>query len=341
MSRGHGRTIAAAPDVRGSPDPATRPWWNAERALRWSRLIVLAVAVCAILWGLYLFYLEQPANWLNLDGARVALAGRTWAAGGDPYLTAGFVYAPPMVLVASLLPGGIWPAWAVIEVACVIWAAWDLGSPIQRVLAVLVALSWPGVWTDIVLGNVTVAIVATALLAIRGDSLRRGIPFGIALALVPKPLALILIPWLFVHNRRSFSGMAWGAVGTSAIGLLALGPGIYQRFAGALLVGIDPRFPGNNGLSYIDPLLGLIAALAGLFVGTYVGTYASIVALAVLPIYARARPAAATAMGALTIPIQTALPLAGAVAFVTMLVASARGRPSAGGDTVVAAASTP
>jgi len=268
------------------------------------------LVMAAVVIGLECILIFQPWNDIGVDFDRVIAAGQIWRAGGDPYRLTGYLYTPAMTMIASFVPPGTWIFWALIEVALVVSVAprnwWGLA----------VALIWPGVWLDIALGNVTIALVAAALLAIRWDRPLAGLPLGIALALAPKPMFALLIVWLAIHRRCSFVGVVAGAVLCTSVGLLVTGAGSYGNFFGALLTGVDVHFVGNSGLSYVSPALGaaayiiaalvclryigrqgdglMAAAIAGLFAGTYVGLYATVLPLAVLPGFATVRPIAAT-----------------------------------------------
>ena len=266
--------------------------------------------VAAIAIGLECLLIIQPWNDIAVDFDRVIAAGQLWRTGADPYGLAGYLYSPAMTAIASLVPPGTWAVWASVELALVLLLAprtwWGL----------LVAITWPGVWLDIALGNVTIALTAAGLVALRSDRVRSGLPFGIALALAPKPMFVLLLVWMAFNRRRSFQGVALGGLAMTLAGALLAGVHSYVDFARALATGVDSHFVGNYGLSFISPVLGLVAfavvavvalslirrpsdglmaaAIAGTFAGTYVGLYSTVLPLAVLPTFARARPVAAT-----------------------------------------------
>jgi hypothetical protein len=213
----------------------------------------------------------------------------------------GFLYAPPMAVVGALLTPTFWGAWAAAELAMAIALA-----P-RSVPALLVAVTWPGVLSDVALGNVTVVLVVAAMLAVRHDRLAAGVPLGFALAAAPKPMFLMLLLWLLVHRRRAFWGVAVGGASLTLAAALLLGPSLYVQFFEVILRGVDPRFVGNSGLSSLWPLGGALvwlasavaaillirrpeaglmaAAVAGTFAGTYAGIYSTTLPLAVLPLY--------------------------------------------------------
>ena len=259
------------------------------------------VGLVSVLGGLAVFVSWHPSTWVSLDLTRVAAAGAEWHAGRDPYAVGGFLYAPPMAVVGALLTPNVWVAWAAAELAMAIALA-----P-RSVPALLVAVTWPGVLSDVALGNVTVVLVVAAMLAMRHDRLAAGVPLGVALAAAPKPMFLMLLLWLLVHRRRTFWGVAAGGASLTLAAALLLGPSLYVQFLEVILRGVDPRFVGNSGLSYLWPLGGALAwlasalaaillirrpeaglmaaAVAGTFAGTYAGIYSTTLPLAVLPLY--------------------------------------------------------
>jgi Glycosyltransferase family 87 len=267
-------------------------------------LVVAAVAI-----GLECLLIIQPWNDIGVDFDRVIAAGRVWRAGGDPYGLSGYLYTPAMTAIASLLPSGTWAVWAVAELALIL-----LLAP-RTWWALLIAITWPGIWIDLALGNVTIALVAAAILAIRSDRRRSGLLLGVALALAPKPMFALFLLWLAFHRRQSLIGVLAGGLVATLAGVLVAGSNSYSNFAQALLTGVDSHFVGNYGLSFISPIAGIGAflvvavislscirrpadglmavAIAGTFAGTYIGLYSTILPLAVLPLFAVERPSAA------------------------------------------------
>jgi hypothetical protein len=279
-----------------------------------SRPALRSLAAISIAVGITCLALFRPWEWVGLDYSRMLAAGETWRSGGDPYRIYGYLYTPAMTAVASVIPAGSWSVWAAIELLLVVAVA-----P-RNAWALLVAVTWPGVWADMALGNVTIAMVAATVVAVRYDRQAAGLGLGVALALVPKPMFVLVLLWMLRHRRRSAVGVALGGGLTTLAGLAAAGPEAYRSFAATLVSGVDPHFVGNAGLSYISPLLGaaafvlagalavglsrrpadglMAAALAGTFAGTYVGLYSTVLPLALLPAYGRVRPLRATVVAA-------------------------------------------
>jgi hypothetical protein len=298
------------------------------------RLAWVAIGFLAIFLGLGAAVLLQPWTRDFLDWRRVLQAGATWAAGGDPYALSGYFYTPALAVVASPLGGWSIPVLLVAEVVVLVWL-----SP-RHPLAILAVLAWPPVWGDIALGNETILLVGALAVAIRGDTLGRGVLLGVGLALVPKPMFVPVLLWLAFHRRRSLAGvLAAGAAVTLPAALLT---GLYPSFLAALVRGIDPGFAGNVGITAVVPWAGpivsvaavlvallvvrrdedglLVAGLAGTFMGTYVGLYAPVLPAGLLEGYARLRPGRALIVGAAGAVAWLALPLAAAIALVAVLV---------------------
>ncbi len=273
---------------------------------------LLAVASIAV--GLGCVALFAPWMWVGLDFDRVLAAGDAWRTGSDPYAIYGYLYTPAMTAVASLVPPGTWAVWAAIELAVVVVVA-----P-RNAWALVVAMTWPGVWADVVLGNVTIILVAAAMLAIRMDRFAVGMPLGALLALSPKPMFIFVLVWLAIQRPHSLLGVVSAAAAVTAVGAIVAGPTAYGRFVVALIRGVDPQFVGNVGLSYISPILGFVAfmvvgtlaivlvrrpedelmaaGIAATFAGTYVGLYSTILPLAILPRYGLANPSVARRIAA-------------------------------------------
>ena len=189
---------------------------------------------------------------------------------------------------------------------------------VDRILILIAVLTFAPVVHELLLGQTTLPIAATLyLVARRPDRMRHGIPFGIALALAPKPLLLPILLWMLVWRRQAFTGALLTAVAMTAVGLLALGMDQYRDWiavlagaGGATIAGTLSLWERGNfslwpmdlvsiviacavvGASLWailrDPERGFVAALlAGLLLAPYSQLYAfSILLLAVRPAYA-------------------------------------------------------
>lgn len=316
-------------------------------ALRHPRAWITALSII----GFAAYVATQPSGYAGLDFARMVEAGQTWRSGGDPYSVGGYLYAPPVAALASFLEPAHWAAWAAMSLALVVVAAPRSAG------ALLLAMTWPGVLADITLGNTTIPLVAVALVALSGNAIGRGLPLGVCLALVPKPMFVMVVLWICWHERQTAVGIFLGAALATVIGVATLGIDPYAAFVGALTRGVDPHFVGNSGLSYVWPFGGFVAwgasavvaigllrrredglmaaALSGTFAGTYVGLYSTVLTLAILPRYLRVRPTIAAAISVAAVIAIQSLWLGASVALVLVTwTAWRRGiesRPSVGG----------
>ena len=312
-------------------------------------------AVAAVTIGIGLAAAVSLHPWLLqlLDWRRVLEAGQSWSGGGDPYLVSGYFYTPALAMLASVLPD--WSAYIILVAEIVVVL---LVVP-RHPLAIAAAFAYPPVWGDLALGNVTILLVGAFLLAIRTDSRAGGIPFGIGLALVPKPMFLPVLLWMVVHRRRSLTGTMLS--GLAVTGAALAGSADYAAFIAALSQGIPPHFDGNIGITTVLPDAGIMtsigalvvtvllvrgettglmaAAIAGTFMGTYVGLYAPVLPAAVLPAYHVAHPRRALAIGWIGSVAWLALPIAAVGGWLVELVRwrpRGRGMRAAAGPGVVA-----
>jgi hypothetical protein len=307
------------------------------------RLVWFAIAIATILWGVFVLrvwwpHLTEPGGWWAIDSRRVLEATRLWQAGGDPYSILGFLYSPVVLVVAiPFLWVGEW-GWVAVEVVALSWLVLDAtrshSLPARALALVAGALYLPAA-ADLLLGNVTIALTAAALLALRSDRRRSGVAFGLALAAVPKPLFVPLLLWMVVHRRESLKGVVVGGLAGTTFGLIVMSPALYASFVTTLALGgrIPLDFAGNSGLSAISPLLGylgialglavtgialarrsagtslVVVTLAGVFTSPYAGLYAGVPLLLALPGFARVRPIRAQIVACLSAGFVLAMPL--------------------------------
>jgi hypothetical protein len=109
-------------------------------------------------------------------------------------------------------------------------------APVDRVLVAIAALTFAPVVYEVLLGQTTLLIAASIYpIARRPDSLRNGIPFGIALALAPKPLLLPFLVWMLVWRRRALTATALTAIALTAFGIAVLGADQYRDWLSILM----------------------------------------------------------------------------------------------------------
>lgn len=252
----------------------------------------------------------------------------------------GFLYSPLMSLAA--LPLAFLSPTAAGAVMSLVGAAILLAGValetrgralVDRVLIGIAVFTFAPVVYELLLGQTTLLIAASLYpIARRHDGFRNGIPFGIALALAPKPLLVPLLIWMLVWRRRALTATVLTALILSAIGIAVLGFEQYRSWflvlTGAGRESVSGTFVlsgdavGNRSLWPLgpvtflvacavvvvtgwailrDPARGFIASLfAGLLLAPYSLLYAfSILLLAVKPAMAIApRTVAALALTA-------------------------------------------
>jgi hypothetical protein len=219
--------------------------------------------------GLYILVWLAVALPLGLptqDGNRLFEAGQRALAGADIYSDPSFLYGPlaailaaPLAAIPPLLGHVVWLA---IHAVVVLWLGRRLGGSFR-------ALIFLPFVADAYLGNVNSFLVLATLLAFVDDA-RHGIPLGLLLALVPKPLIVPIMLWLVIHRRRSALG-AIGAAATLTIVGVSLMPNAYAEWFEALAAGGRFAAPStwNQAISGVAPALALPIAI---------GSYAILVA---------------------------------------------------------------
>ena len=324
--------------------------------VRWSgRPTLFAVAVMNVITGLGLGA-TIAEEVFGADSGLYRRCALLLAEGGTE--SCGMLYSPLTALVARPLTW-VTPTTAMVAMTLIGAAILLVGvmletrgqAAVDRVLVAMAALTFAPVVYELLLGQTTLLIAATIyLVARRPDGFRNGIPFGIALALAPKPLLLPFLVWMLAWRRRALMGTVVATLTLTAVGVALLGLDQYREWLSALtgagresLAGtFGPSLHGNFSIWPLnpatlllacavaaatlwailrDPARGLVAALlAGLLLAPYSGLYAfSILLLAVKPALAfapratRALASTANLAGAL-VGVLTAWTVAGLVA---------------------------
>jgi len=102
---------------------------------------------------------------------------------------------------------------------------------VDRVLIGVAALTFAPVVYELLLGQTTLLIAATLYpIARRQDGFRNGIPFGVALALAPKPLLLPVLFWMLIWRRRALTTTIVAASILTGIGIAVLGLEQYRSW---------------------------------------------------------------------------------------------------------------
>jgi hypothetical protein len=305
--------------------------------------IVLSLATIASWW---------PLPWINLDGDRMLEASQVFLRGDDPYGIPGYLYsplAPILTAPLALVPYGL-ALLLLVKVELVAGYAWVRFGPL---LAVAVLLS-PPVFSDLVLGNVNLLLVAAAAWMIAKGGIGPGVVSGILFAAFPKPMLLPLLLWVFVFRRRSALGWLIASLVATAVAVAVVGPGRYAEFVALLLRGGDvgSSFVGSAGLSSFSPVAGFVvgvvaagifvwsmrsrdwttslvaAAAAGMLAGTYQTLNSAELLLGVLPWYAALHPRRAPLVLAAVFGAVVSLPLAAIATLAVALVPRSRAEPA-------------
>lgn len=196
---------------------------------RWSgRPTLFAIAVMNAITGLG-FAVKEGHDVFGADSGLYRQCAVLLADGQTEFC--GFLYSPLTALVArpltwvapvtamltmTLIGAGIVVAGVILETRG--------QAVIDRILVAVAALTFAPVVFELLLGQTTMPIAATIyLFARRPDSFRSGIPFGVALALAPKPLLFPVLLWMLVWRRRALTASAATALLLTAVGVGLLG----------------------------------------------------------------------------------------------------------------------
>ena len=249
-----------------------------------------------------------------IDLRRVLQAAVIFGASGDPYELPGYLYSPFATLLAipwTTLPEGasvgLWVAVeVVVALASTLWYVRDRAWVVQ-LLAVGAVMTFRPVAVDLALGNVTIIMTAAILLMCSRDRIAFGLPLGLIVAAVPKPMVLPFLVWALRYRRGSLLGVVIGVILGTTVGLALAGPEAYAAYVGALAAFDTVEFIGNEGLSFLSvpaarivavvvtlgfllvlatkgPVVSLTwASVLGIFVAPYVGGYAALPFLVAVP----------------------------------------------------------
>jgi hypothetical protein len=328
---------------------------------RWSgRPTLFAVAVMNAITGVGVAA-TISADVFGADSGVYRRCALLLAEGGTDFC--GMLYSPLTALVARPLtwvsPTTAMVAMTLIGVAILLTgvALETRGqATIDRVLVAVSALTFAPVVYELLLGQTTLLIAAALYpLSRRPNGFRNGIPFGIALALAPKPLLFPILVWMLVWRRRALMATMLTTLALTLVGIALVGLDQYREWISVLTGAGRESVAGTFGLSLHgnfsiwplnpatvvlacavaavtlwailrDPSRGFVASLlAGLLLAPYSGLYAfSILLLAVKPALAfapratRALALTANLAGAL-VGVLTAWTMAGLAACLPIL----------------------
>jgi hypothetical protein len=153
-----------------------------------------------------------------------------------------FLYSPLAALVARPLT---WlpVTWAPVVMALIGAAVLVAGillethgsRPLDRMLVAVAAFTFAPVVNELLLGQVTLLVAATLYPVVRRrDGLAPGIPFGIALALAPKPFLVPVLLWMLLRRPRALGGALATAMLLTAATVVVLGPEIHRQWLDTL-----------------------------------------------------------------------------------------------------------
>lgn len=193
----------------------------------------------------------------------------------------GFLYSPLMALAARPLS---WVPAVTAEAAMslvgvgIVLAGVTLETRgqarIDRMLVAVAALTFAPVVYELLLGQTTLLIAATVYpIARQPDRMRNGIPFGIALALAPKPLLLPLLLWMLVWRRRALTATVITGLVMTGLGVIVLGLAPYRDWLAVLLGAgretaagtfiLSARDTGNFSVWPLTPVTVALAVVVG------------------------------------------------------------------------------
>jgi len=260
----------------------------------------------------------------NFQAATDLLAGRFGTDGG-------YLYSPLAALLtvpATWVPAGVaLGAWLALKLTVLAWGirheTRGLGLPAAALVALAVVTFVPTLH-DLLLGNVTVLLVAAvALVAWRPDHPLSGLALGLVLATAPKPQLIPILVWMVLFRPRALLGAAVTALAATLGTILIVGKGPYLAWLEVLRAPdyLATSMAGNLAPQALLPALAsliwlvtagglllafrrgerpaLIAALtAGLLLAPYTMAYGAMALLLAVRPVAERLPAVAVALAA-------------------------------------------
>ncbi|MBI2763192.1 MAG: DUF2029 domain-containing protein [Chloroflexi bacterium] len=245
---------------------------------RWAgRPTLFAVAVMNVITGLGLAVTIFAGNF-GVDSGLYRRCAVLLAEGQTDFC--GFLYSPLTAVVARPLtwisPTAAMVAMSLIGIAVVVTGVvleTRGHALVDRLLVAIAALSFAPTVHELLLGQTTLLIAAAIYpLARRADAFRNGIPFGIALALAPKPLVVPVLIWLVVWRRQALAATVLTTLLLTGVGMALLGVGQYQEWIAVLSGAGNASVAGslslwergNFSLWPLNPVTFVIACVVGI-----------------------------------------------------------------------------
>ena len=243
-------------------------------------LIAAAIVIACLDLAILPYVLREGAT----DWAAYEQAGRLIALHQNPYAWADtpdiraltpypYLYPPPLAWIWNLgFTPALWLGLKIASLAALAAFAWrhapTAAARVGFSLGLVgVAIAFPPVIHDLILGNVMVLyLAAIALVCAWPDRRWAVIPLGVLIAIAFKPLVAPILLWLLIRERARFIDVVVVAVGLTLAFALVIGPTFYVQYLVALpkLGALAQPFSGNLGLSGVSPALALAAIPLGL-----------------------------------------------------------------------------
>jgi hypothetical protein len=243
-------------------------------------LIAAAIVIACLDLAILPYVLREGAT----DWAAYEQAGKLMASHQNPYAWADaadiraltpypYLYPPPLAWLWGVgFTPGLWLALKIASLGGLAAFAWRYASTPGGRLAVAVSLfgiavAFPPVVHDLILGNVMVLYLATiAVLSAWPDRRWAVVPLAVLMAIAFKPFVAPIVLWLLIRDPARFVDLVAVAVGLTLVFALMIGPTPYGQYLVALpkLGGLAQPFSGNLGLSGISPVVALVAIPIGL-----------------------------------------------------------------------------
>jgi Glycosyltransferase family 87 len=263
-----GREVTAVVSARDRLSKAMDRWTG--------RPALFAIAIMNLITGLGMGVGIAGANF-GADSSLYRQCAVLLAEGQTQFC--GFLYSPLMALAAQPLTW-ISSTAAIVLMSLIGGAILLIGVTLEtrgqalpdRALIGIAVFTFAPVVYELLLGQTTLLIAATLYpIARREDGVRNGIPFGVALALAPKPLLLPVIVWMFVWRRRALTATVLTALILTGIGIAVLGFDQYRSWlmvltgagresaSGTFVLSGDAV--GNRSLWPLSPLTFVVACV--------------------------------------------------------------------------------
>ena len=139
---------------------------------------------------------------------------------------------------------------------------------VDRLLIGVATITALPVVNELQLGQVTMVLAAGVYPARDRDGFLRGVPLGIALALVPKPLIVPILAWMLIWRRQALAGAAVTTAVLTLVGVALLGTDAYAAWIAALEAAGRVNREGSFSI-WSGGFSALAVAVAGLVLAAF------------------------------------------------------------------------